>query len=408
MAAFSFQALDCAGHKVKGVLDGDSERQVRNLLRNRALKPLAISPVAAAADTATGGLARRWTRSTRLSAAERALVTRQLASLLRSGLPVVESLQVTAQQSSRPALQGLLLDVRSRVQEGQSLAQALAQQGSAFDTMYCAMVRAGESSGYLGEVLERLAEHAESGQQLQQRLQMAMIYPLALLSVAVAVVSLLMVFVVPSLTRIFVNSGQELPALTQGLITLSQFFSSIWALLGLAGLALLIIIIRQRLREITRRRRWHGLLLRLPLLGSILLQADSARFASTLSILTSSGVPLLDALRIASRVLKNLVIYKRSQEVAVALQQGSSLTRALRNADIFPPLLVSMVASGEANGSLAEQLAYAAANQNRELEMKLTTTMALLEPLTILIMGGLVTLIMLAILLPIFSLNTLV
>lgn len=408
MAAFSYQALDSGGHKVKGVLDGDSERQVRNLLRNRALKPLAVSAVAAAPATGSVGLARWWSRPTRLSAAERALVTRQLASLLRSGLPVVEALQVTAQQSSRPALQGLLMQVRSRVQEGRSLAQALAEQAGPFDDMYCAMVRAGESSGYLGEVLERLAEHAESGQQLQQRLQMAMIYPLALLSVAVGVVSLLMVFVVPSLTRIFINSGQELPALTQVLISLSNFFTSAWALAALMFVVLLLSVIRYRLRDAARRRRWHALLLRLPLLGTILLQADSARFASTLSILVGSGVPLLDALRIANRVLKNRILYERSQEVADALQQGSSLTRALRNADIFPPLLVSMVASGEANGSLAEQLAYAARNQNRELEMKLTTTMALLEPLTILIMGGLVTLIMLAILLPIFTINTLV
>jgi general secretion pathway protein F len=406
MTAYRYRALNSEGKLVRGVLEGDSERQVRTQLRGRRLRPVEVGVANKQPSGSKSGLRFSLLQS-RISAGDLALLTRQLATLVLSNLPLDEALQAAAQQSRSGRIKGMLLQVRSRVSEGHTLAYAMGEFPLVFNEMYRAMVNAGEHAGYLGPVLEQLADYTEQRQYTGQKLKMAMIYPFILVGVAIAVVVALMVFVVPELVGIFAHTKRELPLLTRALIAGSDFFRSygIWLLLGLI---LLAFIVRQLLRNPRRKKRWHGLLLRTPGISRLLVALDTARFASTLSILMASGVPLLDSLRIAGQVLTNLVLREDSTVVAEHVQEGSSLHRALQQSGRFPPMMVHMVASGEASGELETMLERSATNQERELEMTLGTMMSLFEPLMVVFMGGMVLTIVLAILLPIFDLNTMV
>ncbi|MEM8563091.1 MAG: type II secretion system inner membrane protein GspF [Pseudomonadota bacterium] len=405
MTAFRYRALNPDGKLVRGVVEGDSERQVRTQLRGQSLRPVEVA-VANRAEPSSSKL-RLPVLKRSISASDLALLTRQLATLVQSNLPLDEALQAAAQQSRSGRIKGTLLQVRSRVAEGHTLAFAMGEFPGVFSEMYRAMVKAGEHAGFLGPVLEQLADYTEQRQYTSQKLKMAMIYPVILVGVAIAVVVALMVFVVPKLVGIFAHSQQELPVLTRGLITISDFFREQggWLLLGVI---VLIFLARWLLRNQDRRRRWHALLLKIPGLSSLLISLDTARFASTLSILMASGVPLLEALRIAGQVLTNLVLREDTALVAENVQEGSSLNRALQQSGRFPPMMVHMVASGEASGELETMLARSATNQERELEMTLGTMMSLFEPIMVVAMGGMVLLIVLAVLLPIFNLNTMV
>ena len=405
MTAFRYRALNPDGKLVRGVLEGDSERQVRTQLRGQSLRPVEVAvanrPEPAASDWSMP-LVRRG-----ISAGDLALLTRQLATLVHSNLPLDEALQAAAEQSRSARIKGTLLQVRSRVAEGHTLAYAMGEFPQVFSEMYRAMVKAGEHAGFLGPVLEQLADYTEQRQYTGQKLKMAMIYPFILVGVAIAVVVALMVFVVPELVGIFAHSRKELPLLTQGLIAASDFFRDygVWLLVAVVAA---IFIVRWLLRNRQRRRRWHGFLLRIPGISRLVIALDTARFASTLSILMASGVPLLEALRIAGQVLTNLVLQEDTALVAERVQEGSSLNRALQQSGHFPPMMVHMVASGEASGELDTMLERSATNQERELEMTLGTMMSLFEPLMVVFMGGMVLTIVLAILLPIFDLNTMV
>ncbi len=410
MAAFTYHALDVRGKKVKGVLEGDSERHVRSQLRSRDLKPLEVKSSRKALKQKTAAAGKGLSFSfggPTMGYRDVSLVTRQLASLVQSGLPLDEVLQAAAKQSRKPAIKTIILQVRSRVLEGLSLTQALGELPRVFDNLYRAMVRAGESSGFLGPVLERLADYTETAQETRQKLKSAMIYPIVMLVVCITVVTVMMVKVVPNLVSMFERNNMELPVLTRALIASSDFLVNYGVLLLLFLIALFALF-RWAISHPKWKRRWHKTTLRLPLIGGLILQSESSRYASTLGLLANSGVPLLEALKIASQVLTNLELQKASAEVAVAVQEGSSFHRALDQVDVFPPLLVQMAASGEANGKLAEQLLHAARNQERELEFTLSTVMSLLEPAMILFMGGTVTTIVMAILLPIFNMNQLV
>lgn len=408
MTALRYKALDAQGRTVSGVMEADDEKQLRQRLRQQHLRPLRIDVASSGDSQQTSWWQLLFRRQRRLSVTQLSLLTRQLASLINSGLPVDEALRSGAEQARGDRIKGLLAQVRSRVMEGQSLAQAMSEHPGAFDRMYCAMVRAGENAGYLGEVLERLARHTESSQQTRQKLQTALIYPLVLAAVSAGVVVLLMTFVVPRLVGMFASSGRELPALTQLLISVSDFFRSGWALLAVAVLAGALVAFKAWKAVPDNRLRWHRLLLQIPGLNTTLLQMDSARFASTMAILLGSGVPLLDAIRIAAEVMSNEHLRHSALAVAVRVQEGAAFSKSLQQEKIFPALLVQMAANGEANGSLPTQLEYAASWQQRELDVRLGTVMALLEPLTIVLMGGLITLIMLAVLLPIFDMSSLI
>jgi general secretion pathway protein F len=403
MTAYRYRALNAEGKVTKGVLEGDSERQVRANLRTQQLRPIEVSE--ATQQSANASFNRLFTP--RVKPAELALVTRQLATLVQSNLPLDECLQAVAEQTRKQRLKGLLLQVRSRVAEGHALAYAMGEFPQVFNEMYRAMVKAGEHAGFLGPVLEQLADYSEQRQYTQQKLKMAMIYPFILLGVAVSVVVALMVFVVPELIGIFAHTNQELPWLTRTLIASSDFLRDfgIWLLLGII---VLVAGVRQLLRSEGRRRRWHQILLAVPGISDVLTAVDTARFASTLSILMASGVPLLESLRIAGEVLNNRILRESSAEVAEGVQEGSSLHRALQQSGRFPPMMVHMVASGETSGELEAMLERSASNQERELEMTLGTVLAIFEPAMVIFMAVLVLGIVLAILLPIFQLNTMV
>ena len=405
MTAFRYKALDADGKLVKGVLEGDSDRQVRGTLRQRHLRPVEVAAATSASQTDKAGRFRLLSR--RLSAGDLALITRQLATLIASALPLDECLQAVADQSRKASIKSMMLQVRSKVSEGHTLAHALGQFPQAFGEMYRAMVNAGEEAGQLAPVLDQLAHYTETRQHTAQKLQMALIYPFVLMAVAVAVVSALMIFVVPELVGIFAHTKKALPPLTIGLIWVSDFMRE-YALVCLIALVAMLWGARRALRHPARRKHWHQLLLRVPGLNGVLVALDSARFASTLSILMASGVPLIHALRIAGSVMNNLVLREASGAVSVAVQEGASLSRALSQESFFPPMMVHMVASGEVSGDLETMLERSSTNQERELEMTLGTVMGLFEPAMVVIMGGLVLTIVLAILLPIFDLNTMV
>lgn len=410
MGAYSYKALNEEGKTVKGIMEGDSERHIRSQLRAKRLKPLDV--VSAAGESVSTGASEGFSfaslrpRHIKLNTRELSLITRQLASLVKSGLPLDEALHATAKQSQKPNVKRVVLQVRTRVLEGFSLAQAMGDNPVAFNDMYRALVRAGEGSGFLSPVLERLADYTQSSQQLQQKIKMAMIYPIVMLVVSLAVIVALMVMVVPKLVRIFEQGGRELPMLTQGLISTSNFLINYGVYLALAFVAIYYAI-KKMMRDPKRLRAWHVVQLKLPVIGELVQQVNSARFAATLSLLSASGVPLLQALNISGQVMTNKILQEACEQVAASVREGMSLHKAMENTAKFPPLLVQLVASGETNGTLSQQLENAAKDQERELEMMLGVAMGLLEPATIIFMGGSVCVIVLAILTPIFEMTKL-
>lgn len=405
MGTFNYRALDAGGKLIKGVIEADSERQVRSQLRMRDLKPVEVASAASEKHTSEQ-IWKSWFKP-RISQSDLALLTRQLSTLIQSNMPLDEVLTATSQQSRKPKIKALMLQVRSRVVEGHSLAYALGEFPQVFNDMYRAMVRAGESAGFLGTVMERLAEYTENRQYTQQKLQMAMVYPVILMVVAIGVVTALMVGVVPKLTSIFVHMKTELPLPTKILIGTSHFLTQYWWMLILGTLAAMWLV-WYLLKDAARRHLWHQFLLRVPFISWLIVAMDTARFASTLSILTSSGVPLLEGLKIAGEVLTNSRLREASRQVAITVQEGGSLNRALAQTELFPPMMVHMVASGEASGELEAMLARSALNQERELEMTLGSLMAIMEPAMVILMALMVGFIVIAVLLPIVKMNSLV
>ena len=403
MGAFEYTAVDGGGRQHKGVLEGDTPRQVRQVLRERGMLPLAVSEVMERQRRSR----RSFSLGRGMSAADLALVTRQLATLLRSGMPLEESLLAVGQQAEKPRLKSILLGVRSRVMEGHTLASGLGDFPQAFPEIYRATVAAGEQSGHLDPVLERLADYTEGRQQLRQRVSHALIYPVILVTLAIAIVSALLVYVVPKVIGVFENTGQELPALTRGLIASSDFLRDYgFVLLGLVVLGLFVF--SRLLRQLAFRRRWHRFLLRVPLVGRLARGINTARFTRTLSILAGSGVPVLEALRIAGDVVTNVPMKEAIQETAVRVREGAPLGRSLGASRLFPPMTMHLISSGEASGELETMLERAADNQEREVDSLVGALLSILEPMLILFMGVIVLAIVIAILLPIFQLNQLV
>lgn len=403
MAAFEYLALDNQGRQQKGLLEADSPRQARQQLRERNWSPLEIKQAKAREEKSRSGLS----FGQGLSARDLALVTRQLATLVQAALPIEEALRAAAAQSTTPRIKSMLLAVRARVMEGHSLAASLKEYPSAFPDLYRATVAAGEHAGHLALVLEQLADYTEQRQQSRQKIQLALLYPVILMVASLTIVGFLLGYVVPDVVKVFVNTGQELPALTRGLIAASDLVKHWgWLFLLLGGAA--VFGLRQALRDENLRRRWHALILRIPLVGRLARATNTARFASTLAILTRSGVPLVEALSIAAAVIANLRIRDKVIEAAQKVREGSSLTRALDATEEFPPMMLHMIASGEKSGELDQMLARTARNQENDLAAQIALLVGLFEPFMLVFMGAVVLVIVLAILLPILSLNQLV
>lgn len=405
MPAFQYIALDPRGKQRKGLLEGDTPRQVRQSLREQGLMPLSVEEVSGrrAATQSAGRLPARG----RASATELALLTRQLATLVNSGLPLEEALGAVARQSGKTRLESLLLAVRGRVLEGHSLAVALEDFPRVFPELYRATVAAGEQSGHLDVVFERLADYTEARQQLRQKIGLALFYPLILTAVAVTIVIGLLAYVVPQVVQVFDSLDQQLPLLTRLLIGLSEFLKTQggWLLLGLLALGVVFALAQ---RQEGFRRGLHRLYLRLPLVGKLTRGLNAARFARTFSILLASGVPVLEALRISAQVIANLPMRSAVEHTAAKVKEGGSIHGAIRDNGYFPPMTVQLIASGEASGRLEAMLERAATQQERETETLIAALLGIFEPVLILVMGGVVLIIVLAILLPIFDLNQMV
>ncbi|MDM7323145.1 MAG: type II secretion system inner membrane protein GspF [Gammaproteobacteria bacterium] len=406
MPAFSWTALDTTGRIRKGVLEGDSARLVRQALREQGLTPLAVEQTTEqmAANNRKGGLSRI---RGRIGASELALITRQLATLVQAGLPIETALGSVARQSEKAASRNLIHAVRSRVMEGHTLADALSEYPRVFPELYRATVAAGEESGHLDAVLERLADYTEAREALRRKIQLALFYPGLLTLMAVVVVMGLLTYVVPQVTQVFEHLGQELPNLTQALLALSGFLRD-YGLWLLGGLTVGAIAFRHALRHTRIKRRWHQLLLRLPLVGRLIRGVNTARFAHTLGILASAGVPILEAMRIAASVMDNVPMREAVEEATLRVREGVGIATALADSKLFPPMTVQLIASGEQSGRLRPMLERAAAQQEGELSAIIATALGLFEPVLIMVMGGVVLVIVLAILLPIFELNQLV
>jgi general secretion pathway protein F len=400
MEAFHYQALDAAGRTVAGVVQADTARQARAGLRAQGLLPSSVGQVRA---RERAGLA--WSRG--LSAAELSLATRQLATLLASGLTMEQALDALIEEAAAPLTREVLTGVKTEVTAGSSLAGALGAYEKTFPDFYRALVRGGEDSGALPTVLQHLADYLDARQALRQKTSLALLYPTLVAVVALMIVTGLLVYVVPQVVQVFQQSRQKLPLLTLALIGLSDFLRVAWPYLAVLAVGAAAGV-RLALRHAGPRRRWHAALLRLPWLGSLARGVDTSRFASTLAILVGGGVPLLAALDSGARVMGNVVMREAVERALGRVREGAGLARALGETRAFPPMLVHLVASGEVSGKLEQMLARAAQLETQALERRLAVFLTLVEPLMILVMGGVVLLIVLAILLPIIQINQLV
>ena len=403
MGAFEYTALDASGKERKGILEGDTPRHVRQLLRERQLLPVSVSEVAAR----EAGRQRAFGTLRRVSAADVTLLTRQLATLVRAALPLEESLLAVSQQTEKPRVQSILLGVRARVMEGHTLADGLAEFPRVFPEIYRATVAAGEQAGHLDTVLERLADYTERREEIRQKILAAMLYPIVLSVMSFLIVTALMVYVVPKVVSVFEASKAQLPLITRILIGTSHFLRvrGIWLVLAAA---LIVTLTRRWMRNPAARRRVHHLMLRLPLVGKLVRGFNTARFTRTFSILTVSSVPVLDALRIAGEVVTSLPMRDAVLEAAERVREGAPIGRSLAVSKLFPPMTVHLISSGESSGELDAMLEQAAVSQERELDAIMAAMVGLLGPLLIVVMGLFVMGIVFAMLLPIFKLDDLV
>lgn len=399
MAAFEYSALDDRGKQKKGVLEADSIRQVRQMLRDKGLAPLSVDPASQRSKSLSmQGFNRK------LTGLDQVLFTRQLATLINAGLPIEEALRAVAQQSEKRHVSSLIMAVRSRVLEGHSIAAAMAEFPTSFGQLYVSTVAAGEQSGFLDKVLENLADYLERRFESRRNVEMALFYPALILVAALLMIGGLMIYVVPGIVDMFDQMDQNLPVMTQILIAVSSFSRDYWWLMLLVIIAS-VFGVRWLLQNPAIRLAWDQRKLSLPLFGRISRLNNAARYASTLSILGSSGVPLVDAMNIAGEVVSNTWLRRKLADATVKVSEGGSLRNALEGVSVFPPMFLHMVASGEASGELDTMLERISKYQQDELERLVTTLVKLFEPTMLLGMGALVMMIVAAILVPILSIN---
>lgn len=404
MGAYQYVAVDAGGKEHKGVLEGDTPRHVRQLLRDRQLVPVEV----AAVETASRSTMRRPSRIGRggIGSLDLALVTRQLATLIKAGLPLDEALLAASEQTDKPRLKTIILGTRAKVIEGHTLASGLDDFPQAFPVVYRATVAAGEQAGQLDMVLERLADYTESRHSLRQKISHALVYPIVLTTLALTIVTFMLIYIVPKVVGVFETTGQELPILTRTLIALSAFLQNWWwALLG--ALAAAVFAVGRVLRSEAARRRLHWWILGIPLLGRVTRGLNTARFTRTLAILTSSGVPVLEALRIGATVVSSLPMRDAVEDASVRVREGAAIGRSLAQSKLFPPMSIRLISSGEASGELDDMLERTATHQEAEMDNLLGTLLNVLEPALIIVMGLIVLAIVMAILLPIFQINQL-
>ena len=400
MAAFVFRAVDGLGQTQRGVVEASSAAGARRLLRDRSLVPVSVEATRAAA-AATGTL-----RRPRIGPKALATLTRQIATLVGTDIRVEEALRLVAAQAAATPVAELLLNVRGRILDGGSFATALAEHPAVFPEFFRASVAAGEQSGKLSQVLSHLADFVDSRYRAANKLQLALLYPALLGVVSFGMMTLLLIYVVPDITRVFISRGAELPFLTRALIGLSAAVSS-YGLVALIVIGGAVVVTRRWLAIPANRLKFHQFIATTRPFSGFSRQLNAARFAGSLATLVQSDVPLVDAIATAAAVTPNMFVRKQALEVATRVREGTSLHRAMDEARVFPPMLVAIVASGESSGKLGPVLARAGVDLDRDLDALVATLMGLIEPAVLLTMGGIVLLMVLSILLPIINLNNL-
>lgn len=399
MQAYNYHALDTRGKIQKGVLEAESERTVRQMLRAKGLMPTEVTPVSESRSL--------FQLKSKVGQGDLMLVTRQLATLLGSGMGLDKSLRLMAEQAENVVVKRLISSVRSQVSEGQSLAYAFKNSPYAFPEDYVATIAAGEETGHLQEVLDRLADEVEARGKAKQSLMAALLYPLLMLIVALTVIVLLIIYVVPQMTRVFSDMNQDLPALTVGLIAVSDWLQAYGMFLLIVLLAVVFSFLFG-LRNEQFKMKWDGFLLGMPRLGYWVVVSNVAGWGRSLGMLLGSGVPVLESMRIAAERVHNLALRSELDKVSEMVREGGSLNRALYKTGVFPPFLVHMVSSGESSSTLDKMLLKVADYYDQRVKMVVDTSLKLFEPILIVVMGGIVLLIVMAVLVPIIQMNQLV
>ena len=402
MDAFEYSCLDQSGKTQTGILQADTEKHVRQILRNKNLIPVKIEKI-----NATGNKTVDQKFNTRLKSGELPVFIRQLSTLLKAGLPLAEALNTIIEQTENKSSKKILITLRSKLMEGHPLAYSMKMFPKAFDELITTSVEAGEQSGNLDEVLLRLAEYLEQRQDMGKQSWMALLYPIILIITSILVVSGLMVYIVPKVIQVFENNNAELPAITKILVSISDRVRKYGLTVSIIFMVLIVTFIFA-LQNHEFRFKWHRFLLKLPLVGSFIRVSQSARFTRTLGILTKSTVPIVQALSLSGKVINNLVIKNSVEKTASQVREGSSLSQSLKNNGYFPPMTIRLINSGEQSGILSDMLERAADTQERDVNHKLRSIVSVMQPVAILIVGMMILLIVLAMLLPIFQMNTII
>lgn len=400
MPSFEYHALDKSGKKHRGFIDADSERQARQSLRDQQLLPSKISEIKEKSSK------RKTLLRARVSIQHLSLFTQQLAVLIQSGVAIEDALQATSEQSANKHLKAALQGVKSKVREGHSIAEGMAEHSTVFPTIYRELVGAGEKSGELAKVLLQLADYTERNQRLRNNILQAAIYPIVLTVVAVMIIGLLMAYVVPKVVEQFDHVGQKLPLLTRIMINISDFVVHHGGIV-LVGIAISIFAFKALYSKENIKVKIHAFLLRIPFIRTVIINLETARLLNTLNIMLNSGVPLLDALYTSLQTSGNLFFKSLLTRIAEQVREGGNLNKAMSEAKVFPPITVFMVANGEITGELATSLKKSAEQQEHQLNNIISVVTKLVEPLLIIIFGMIVLAIVLAILLPIMQLNDL-
>ncbi|MCC4797444.1 type II secretion system protein GspF [Enterovibrio norvegicus] len=405
MAAFEYKALNPKGRTIKGVIEADTARLARQMLREKGLVPVDIAQTREKEQQQQRSQSVGFQRG--ISTSELALITRQLATLVQASMPLEECIKAVAEQTEKQRLKNMLTGVRARVVEGYTLSDSLGDYPHVFDQLFRAMVAAGEKSGHLGPVLERLADFVENRQQVKNKLIQAMVYPIVLTVAAIAIVAFLLATVVPDIVGQFLRTGAELPGITQVLLTASDFVTN-WGLLVLVVFVGLLVLTKMLLKNETRKLNWDHHVLGMPVIGRVARGLNTSRFARTLSICTSSAIPLLDGMKVAADVMTNTWVKTKVLEASDRVREGASLRVSLEKSKLFPPMMLHMIASGERSGELEQMLTRAADNQDRDFESQVNIALGIFGPLLIVCMAGIVLFIVVATLMPIIQLNNIV
>jgi len=403
MPAFHYTAVDKEGNETKSSLEGDTDKHVRTILREKGLIPLLVKEIKA--DNSTK-IKINFTQNS-LSSIDLAHFTRQLATLIKSGIPIDEALFAINEQNKKQYIKNIILTIRSKIMEGYTLSDSFSDFPKSFPVIYTTTIAAGEKSGHLSLILDKLADFTESRKKLQQQIKNALIYPTALVITALLVIAFMLAYVVPKVVYIFENFNQQLPLLTRIMIASSDFLLNYWLYIIVFSV-MLIFLSGYLLKNDDTKSNYHSILLKLPIFGRLIMNMNSARFMQTLSILAGSGVPILEALKISANVVTSLPMKQAVNETTIRVSEGESISKSLSQSHLFPPMMIHMIGSGENSGRLEEMLDRATVNQEQEVENTIATLLGIMQPLTVIIMAGIVLLIVLAILLPIFEINNLI